>query len=159
MSDGYLDRLRTDSRAKDARQRMQRHGLRETELWERVIQELAAVPVWYEVLQRETQSARDTRRDKLARKMRALAEALRDDPEGRLLRVYDHASVTSSNITNRPTVADYLTEIAEAYATRSSPLDGARFERKQSLKTFALKRALRILTEALYMRQIGRAHV
>jgi hypothetical protein len=85
--------------------------------------------------------------------MRALAEALRDDPEGRVLRVYDHASVTSSNITNRPTVADYLTEIAEAYATRSSPLDGARFERKQSLKTFALKRALRILTEALYMRR------
>ena len=153
MSDDYLDRLGTDPRTEDARQRMQRRGLKDADVWALVIKELATVPGWYEILQRETQPARDARREKLTRKIEYLADALRDDPEARLLRVYDHASVTSSNISNRPTVADYLTDIAEHYETRSSLLDGSRFDRKQSLRTFALKMALDFLTEALYVRR------
>ncbi len=153
MSDDYLNRLRTDPRAEDARQRMQRRGLRNADQWAYVVKELAAVPGWYEILRRETQPARDTRRDKLARKIEDLAEALRDDPEASALRIFDHASVISSNVADRPTVADYLTDVAEHYATRSSLLDGARFDRKQSLKSFALIKALDFLTEPVYMRR------
>lgn len=153
MKHDYLNRLRTDSRADLARQRMQRRGLRDADQWEWVIRELATVPGWYEILQRETQPARDKRRQKLAAKIEALADALRDDPEARLLRIFDHASVTSSNIAGRPTVADYLTDVAEHYATRSSLLDGSRFDRKQSLKSFALVKALEFLNEPVYMRR------
>ena len=153
MSDEHLNRLRTDPRADMARQRMQRRGLRDADLWAYVIKELSSVPNWYAILQGETQPARDTRRDKLARKIEDLAEALRGDSEARLLRIYDYASITSSNIVNRPTLADYLTDVAGHYETRSSHLDGSRFDRKQSLRTFALKTALDFLTEALCVRR------
>ena len=153
MSDDYVNRLRNDPRAEEARQRMQRRGLKDADVWALVIKELATVPGWYEILKHETQPARDTRREKLTRKIEDLAGALRDDPEARLLRVFDHASVTSSNITNRPTLADYLTDIAEHNGTCFSHLDGSRFDRKQSLRTFALITALDFLTEALYVRR------
>lgn len=153
MSIDYLGRLRTDPRAEDARQRLKSRGMRDAETWKHVIEELAAVPNWYEHLRHETRPARDARRAKLVRKTGALAEAFRNDPEARLLRVYDHASITSSNITDRPKISDFLSDVAEYYEARSSLLDGFRLERKQTLKSFALRRAFEILNDAVHLQR------
>jgi hypothetical protein len=84
----------------------------------------------------------------LARKIEVLAKALRDDPEARELRIFDHASVISSPVNNRPTVADYLSDLAETVTAKSDVLASQRFDRKQSLKSYALKVAFDLLSHA-----------
>ena len=132
MSADYLKRLRSDSQAEDARQRMVKKGLTNSNHWTRLINELAAVPAWYEVLKRETRPAQTKRRKKLAQKIEAMADALRDDPEASSLRIYDHKSITTSNIKDRPYVADYLDDLAENITKKSSIVAHQLFDRRQS---------------------------
>ena len=88
MRHEYLNRLRTDPRAEDARRRMGEKGLTDPHLWNWIIEILAAAPAWYDALKGETRSDRNKRRQKLAAKIEALAAALRDDPKASQLRVY-----------------------------------------------------------------------
>lgn len=97
-------------------------------------------------VKRKTQPERAKRREKLAGKIEALADALRDDPEAQYLGVFDHKSVITSPVSDRPTVSDYLTDLAETVIAKGDIHTGHRFDRKQTLKAYALKTALFLLS-------------
>ena len=143
-----MDRLRTDPRVEGARRRMELKRLTDPDLWTWVIEQVAAIPTWYAILSKETKPQKNKRRKTLASKIQALADELRADPEGCQFRVYDHASVTTSNVVGRPTVADYLDDLADFVVDRPDINAAQLFDRRISLKTYALRVTFDLLSNA-----------
>ncbi len=148
MTDVYITRLRTDPRVDAARERMERKRLTDPDRWAWVIEQVAAIPAWYAVLSKETQPQRDKRRDKLSTKIQALADDLRADHDGRQYRVFDHASITTSNVVGRPLVSDYLDDLADEIVAKANVYGAQLFDRRISLKTFALRVTFDLLSNA-----------
>lgn len=144
----YLNRLRTDLRAEGARHRMTLKRLDDPDLWTWVIEQVASIPTWYAILSKETQPQKDKRRAKLVAKIQALADELRADPDGRQYRVYDHASVTTANVVGRPLVSDYLDDLADLVVAKPNVYGTQLFDRRISLKTFALRVTFDLLSNA-----------
>ena len=153
MSVDYLARLRTDSRARDSRKRMEKRGVKDSKRWDRIIEQVATAPAWYAILSKETKPQKEKRRAALAAKIQALADELRADFEGRQFRVFDHGSVTTSNVAGRPTVADYLDDLADVVVRRSDINAARLFDRQINLKTYALRFAFAFLSDAQEIRR------
>lgn len=151
MSADYLKRLRTDERAEDARTRMQKRGV-DADRWAWIIEQVSHAAHLYAVLAKETRPQMEKRRRRLAAKFEALAKAVDHDPETQHLYIYDHKSVTNTLTTDRPTVSEFLNDLATFVTNKTNVNAGHLFDRRLSLKAYALQVAYDLLSNAQEIR-------
>ncbi len=141
----YEGRLRTDRSAQEAFAKLRRRGVTERDL-DGLINEFVVVPRLWNAMRQETVPQERRRRERLARKIRLMAESIERDRDAAKLKLRDLvgcAAVESVSRTENPELSQLLRRLADAWERRgweperSFPHDA--LWRRQALSVFAVR--------------------